>query len=589
MSAASTGAPDAHVVAPLATSPLEAEAAEVAHISRAERIKLAAQTGATAIPTASAPVEAAASAAAQPGEAASPPAASAADVASPSPSARAVTKAPIGVPVVLTPALNASQREAIRKRLLLENLRAEKWIAMLKQWEKYAGSAKVKTRCRKGIPDPLRGAAWVRLTGCDRVAAAEAPVYARLLCRPLHRTCTLNAAELGIGAGAGSVAAAPAYRVQSWGSMRALPATAAAATAAPSAAAAAASFPAWVAVPEEGEDDERVAAALDTIERDISRTFPQYPLFSESRGQDALCRVLVAYARGDREVGYTQGMGFLAAMALSYLPEEDAFALLWTVMRDARHHLRGLFLPGLPQLIVLQHVLSGLLAKVLPRLSAHFHAAGIHPTMYASQWFLTMFSYSYPFPFCVRVLDAFLCEGFKAVFRIALAILAANEARLLAARSFEEIMTTFRKLPELTFPDLCSAGPQSPASTSGSASASAGAGAEGGAAAAAAGSEGAGGTDPLFALAFSSKISFKRKDMEALALEAAWLAEGGGQSGPGGPGGRGGPGGGGGGGPRPELCGPTAGQHGHQIPAAFRATPAAQAAVMGMGPVSATL
>ena len=47
-------------------------------------------------------------------------------------------------------------------------------------------------------------------------------------------------------------------------------------------------------------------------------------------GQTALFRVLVAYAQADPAVGYCQGMGFIAAVLLSYLTEEDAFRALYT-------------------------------------------------------------------------------------------------------------------------------------------------------------------------------------------------------------------------------------------------------------------
>jgi hypothetical protein len=45
-------------------------------------------------------------------------------------------------------------------------------------------------------------------------------------------------------------------------------------------------------------------------------------------GQEALRRVLRAYSYYDREVGYCQGMNFIAGMFLTIIPEEDAFWLL---------------------------------------------------------------------------------------------------------------------------------------------------------------------------------------------------------------------------------------------------------------------
>lgn len=66
------------------------------------------------------------------------------------------------------------------------------------------------------------------------------------------------------------------------------------------------------------------------IERDIDRTFPRHLHFEKegegtSEGQDSLRNVLQMYARTDNEVGYCQGMAFIAGLLLTYMPEEDAF------------------------------------------------------------------------------------------------------------------------------------------------------------------------------------------------------------------------------------------------------------------------
>jgi len=49
-------------------------------------------------------------------------------------------------------------------------------------------------------------------------------------------------------------------------------------------------------------------------------------------GQESLRRLLTWYAALDPEVGYCQGMGFIAALLLSYMIEEDAFYCLYAVL-----------------------------------------------------------------------------------------------------------------------------------------------------------------------------------------------------------------------------------------------------------------
>ncbi|XP_010942751.1 uncharacterized protein [Elaeis guineensis] len=91
---------------------------------------------------------------------------------------------------------------------------------------------------------------------------------------------------------------------------------------------------------------ETSASELDII-RDISRTFPSHVFFQQRHGpgQRSLYNVLKAYSVYDRDVGYVQGMGFLAGLLLLYMSEEDAFWLLVALLKGAVHApMEGLYL-----------------------------------------------------------------------------------------------------------------------------------------------------------------------------------------------------------------------------------------------------
>lgn len=51
-----------------------------------------------------------------------------------------------------------------------------------------------------------------------------------------------------------------------------------------------------------------------------------------------------------------------------------------------------------------------LMREQLPKLGEHFTQEMINPSMYASQWFITVFSYSFPFHLALRIWDVFLFE-----------------------------------------------------------------------------------------------------------------------------------------------------------------------------------
>ena len=53
----------------------------------------------------------------------------------------------------------------------------------------------------------------------------------------------------------------------------------------------------------------------------------------------------------------------------------------------------------------------------MPKLAAHMEEEGVLPTMYCSQWFLTLYAYTLPIEHLLRVWDIFLLEGSKILFR----------------------------------------------------------------------------------------------------------------------------------------------------------------------------
>eukprot|EP00953_Heterococcus_sp_UTEX-ZZ885_P029953 15856-Heterococcus_DN1.PRE.2 len=118
------------------------------------------------------------------------------------------------------------------------------------------------------------------------------------------------------------------------------------------------------------------------IEEDIPRTMFDHEMFckhSRLRGHGKLRRVLLAYGRYDREVQYCQGINYIAALFLLYMPEEEAFWMLVAVMQRPGAPLRELFLPGMlkaREIRICMHI-HGLLHASLRHLEkriAAFHA-----------------------------------------------------------------------------------------------------------------------------------------------------------------------------------------------------------------------
>eukprot|EP00051_Salpingoeca_urceolata_P031265 m.10993 g.10993 ORF g.10993 m.10993 type:complete len:586 (+) comp3904_c0_seq1:273-2030(+) len=167
------------------------------------------------------------------------------------------------------------------------------------------------------------------------------------------------------------------------------------------------------------------------IRRDIARTFPSHELFAEREGlgQEVLYNVIKAYSVYDPEVGYCQGSPFIVGLLLMHMPEEEAFHLLISLMRD--YNLRGLFRPSMADLPLRLYQLNCLFEATYPKLHAHFDQLGVSTSMFASQWFLTLFATTLPLSAVFRILDLFLLEDLTLLFRAGLALLGDNHDYLL--------------------------------------------------------------------------------------------------------------------------------------------------------------
>ncbi|XP_055299462.1 ecotropic viral integration site 5 ortholog isoform X1 [Sitodiplosis mosellana] len=191
------------------------------------------------------------------------------------------------------------------------------------------------------------------------------------------------------------------------------------------------------------------SACEKVIRRDIARTYPEHDFFKEKDGlgQEALFNVMKAYSLHDREVGYCQGSGFIVGLLLMQMPEEEAFAVLVQIMQQ--HRMRDMFKPSMAELGVCMYQLENLVLEQFPDLHVHFQSQTFQTSMYASRWFLTIYTTSLNLQISCRVMDIFLSEGMEFIFKMALAMLAIGKESLLSL-DMEAMLKYFQKdLPEI--------------------------------------------------------------------------------------------------------------------------------------------
>ncbi|XP_059198854.1 TBC1 domain family member 4 isoform X3 [Centropristis striata] len=199
----------------------------------------------------------------------------------------------------------------------------------------------------------------------------------------------------------------------------------------------------------------QLTAQQHSILVDLGRTFPTHQYFSAQlgAGQLSLYNLLKAYSLLDTEVGYCQGISFVAGVLLLHMSEEQAFDMLKFFMYDLG--IRQQFRPDMVSLQVQMYQLSRLLHDYHRELYNHLEEHEICPSLYAAPWFLTLFASQFPLNFVSRIFDFVFVQGTEVIFKVALCLLSSHEGEIVECDSFESIVDYLKTtLPALTLTQM---------------------------------------------------------------------------------------------------------------------------------------
>ncbi|KAI8360822.1 rab-GTPase-TBC domain-containing protein [Blakeslea trispora] len=210
------------------------------------------------------------------------------------------------------------------------------------------------------------------------------------------------------------------------------------------------------------ENPKLIEKAMDSIRKDLYRTFPNNSHFA----QDNSCRiemlkhVLSAFSHYLPEIGYCQSLNFLAGfLLLFYDTEEEVFWMLVTIVED--YFPKGMFDTTMQGAQIEQIVLMNLIYDHMPAMWSkisekrcfweceqkeqdNFSAI----TLTTTHWFLTMYINILPVETVLRIWDCFFIgDGFKIIYQAALTILKLNEQRILQAEDSIEALQVLQNMP----------------------------------------------------------------------------------------------------------------------------------------------
>ncbi|XP_070803239.1 TBC1 domain family member 30 isoform X1 [Pituophis catenifer annectens] len=174
-----------------------------------------------------------------------------------------------------------------------------------------------------------------------------------------------------------------------------------------------------------------------------------------------LKRVLLAYARWNKSVGYCQGFNILAALILEVVEGNEGDALKIMIYLIDKVLPDSYFVNNLKALSVDMAVFRDLLRMKLPELSQNLDTlqraankesgGGYEPPLtnvFTMQWFLTLFATCLPNHTVLKIWDSVFFEGSEIILRVALAIWAKLEVQVNSCETADDFYGTMGKLTQ---------------------------------------------------------------------------------------------------------------------------------------------
>ncbi|KAB0362047.1 hypothetical protein FD754_006203 [Muntiacus muntjak] len=174
-----------------------------------------------------------------------------------------------------------------------------------------------------------------------------------------------------------------------------------------------------------------------------------------------LKRVLLAYARWNKNVGYCQGFNILAALILEVVEGNEGDALKIMIYLIDKVLPESYFVNNLRALSVDMAVFRDLLRLNLPELSQHLDTlqktankesgGGYEPPLtnvFTMQWFLTLFATCLPNHTVLKIWDSVFFEGSEIILRVSLAIWAKLGEQIECCETADEFYSTMGRLTQ---------------------------------------------------------------------------------------------------------------------------------------------
>ena len=202
------------------------------------------------------------------------------------------------------------------------------------------------------------------------------------------------------------------------------------------------------------QKDKKFKKVCDEISRDLHRTF-YIEKFTTGNGRSMLKNVLTAVGYVRPEIGYCQGMNFIAGALVNLIDNEEKCFWIFLCFID-NIQLNLLYLRNMPDFLIRVYQLRKLIELYFPKLGMHLKRNQINIDLFFSKWLLTIFSNYLPFEVLYNIWDVFIIDKWKALFKFCMILLDFMKEKLMKMdlNSFSQYFRSNDLLTSLSFEEI---------------------------------------------------------------------------------------------------------------------------------------
>ena len=152
--------------------------------------------------------------------------------------------------------------------------------------------------------------------------------------------------------------------------------------------------------------------------------------------KDVLTNMLISFSAYNKTIGYCQGLNYVVCYLYLLLKDESTIFKFMVILIE-KYNLEELYTKNVPLLKRNLYIMKKLIAEYYPTLNECIDKNCQSIDFFVSVWFVTLFTYSIkdlktqaPNLILIKIWDAFLTNGWKAIFKVGVYIMKRIKERL---------------------------------------------------------------------------------------------------------------------------------------------------------------